>query len=286
MKTEHCAFLYDCCKDYEGSRRLARETIREVYESPEGMDDEMFRDSAELVGVLGRMCRRGLGNQGRRGSETRDASGTGSERTVRQLRKATPPMGVAEDLRGAAGLGANDDARHAQAYQSLGQGVAPPQSYTPSTPPRDRKTKPYTLSQDSGIGRNKPQHLPFHEPEVIEETPPNTPPNDNAPTVPPAPAKAVSRKNSLTPEPLRTTPKPYENLEAMPGTPPSKLPPRQFMDASQGSFTPTGNDMGLSTPPRQHDQRTYTPPIVYNEAAMERLRYSPAVTSVGMDNPF
>lgn len=60
VKTEYAAFMYDCLHDPEGSRRLAKETIAEVYEATEGMDDDMFADACELVTVLGRMMKRGL----------------------------------------------------------------------------------------------------------------------------------------------------------------------------------------------------------------------------------
>lgn len=45
VKTEYAAFLYDCIHDAEASRRLAKETIAEVYDATEGMDDDMFRDA-------------------------------------------------------------------------------------------------------------------------------------------------------------------------------------------------------------------------------------------------
>jgi hypothetical protein len=46
----------------ESSRQLAKTTIAEVYNAQEGMDDDMFEDAAELVGILGRMMKRGLGS--------------------------------------------------------------------------------------------------------------------------------------------------------------------------------------------------------------------------------
>ncbi|XXH00775.1 hypothetical protein Hte_007126 [Hypoxylon texense] len=64
VKTEYAAFLYECVHDREGSRRLARDTIAEVYEAGEGMDDDMFTDACELVTVLGKMMKRGLGSGG------------------------------------------------------------------------------------------------------------------------------------------------------------------------------------------------------------------------------
>ncbi|KAI1435999.1 14-3-3 domain-containing protein [Xylaria sp. CBS 124048] len=65
VKTEYVAFLYDCLHDKEGSRKLAKNTIAEVYDASEGMDDDMFNDSCELVTVLGRMMKRGLPQEGR-----------------------------------------------------------------------------------------------------------------------------------------------------------------------------------------------------------------------------
>ncbi|KAF1930715.1 14-3-3 protein, partial [Didymella exigua CBS 183.55] len=55
---EHSAFLWDCVHDHEGSRRIARRAIKDVYRAQEAMDDSEFEDAAELVGVLGRMMKR------------------------------------------------------------------------------------------------------------------------------------------------------------------------------------------------------------------------------------
>lgn len=62
VKTEYAAFLYECVHDTEASRRLAKDTIAEVYDATEGMDDDMFNDACELVTVLGKMMKRGLGS--------------------------------------------------------------------------------------------------------------------------------------------------------------------------------------------------------------------------------
>jgi hypothetical protein len=43
---------------------MAKATIAEVYNAAEGMDDEMFEDAAQLVGILGKMMKRGLGSGG------------------------------------------------------------------------------------------------------------------------------------------------------------------------------------------------------------------------------
>ncbi|KAH3918378.1 hypothetical protein HBI56_132600 [Parastagonospora nodorum] len=55
---EHSAFLWDCCHDHDGSRRVARRAIKDVYRAQEAMDDTEFEDAAELVGILGRMMKR------------------------------------------------------------------------------------------------------------------------------------------------------------------------------------------------------------------------------------
>lgn len=60
VKVEYVAFLYECLGEREQSRRTARLAIRAVYEAKEGMDDESFDDASEMVGMLGRMMRRGL----------------------------------------------------------------------------------------------------------------------------------------------------------------------------------------------------------------------------------
>ncbi|KAL2074058.1 hypothetical protein VTL71DRAFT_7836 [Oculimacula yallundae] len=61
VKVEYTAFLYDCLHERERSRQLAKQTISEVYNAKEGMDDQMFEEAAQLVGILGKMMRRGLG---------------------------------------------------------------------------------------------------------------------------------------------------------------------------------------------------------------------------------
>lgn len=64
VKTEYAAFLYVCMHDPEGSRRLAKAAIAEAYDAEEGMTDDMFRDTCELVTVLGKMMKRGLNANG------------------------------------------------------------------------------------------------------------------------------------------------------------------------------------------------------------------------------
>jgi hypothetical protein len=83
VKVEFAAFLYDCLHEREQSRRMAKATIAEVYNAAEGMDDEMFEDAAQLVGILGKMMKRGLGPGGSGSTPGAGSSGT----------RRTPPRG-------------------------------------------------------------------------------------------------------------------------------------------------------------------------------------------------
>ena len=74
VKLEYAAYLYDCLHDGEASRNLARQSIRDVYDAQEGMDDDMFEDAAFLVGYLGKMMKRGLSASGTSGSTPRNGS--------------------------------------------------------------------------------------------------------------------------------------------------------------------------------------------------------------------
>jgi hypothetical protein len=62
VKTEYAAFLYECVHDAEGSRTVAKNTIGEVYDATEGIDNDMFTDACNLVAILGKMMKRGLGS--------------------------------------------------------------------------------------------------------------------------------------------------------------------------------------------------------------------------------
>nr|POE50130.1 hypothetical protein CFP56_71593 [Quercus suber] len=59
VSLEHSAFLWDCEKDHFRAQRLARKTIRDVYTSSEGLDDEEFADASLMVRALGGIVKRG-----------------------------------------------------------------------------------------------------------------------------------------------------------------------------------------------------------------------------------
>ncbi|OTB06177.1 hypothetical protein M426DRAFT_55804 [Hypoxylon sp. CI-4A] len=95
VKTEYAAFLYECAQDRDASRRLAKDTIAEVYEASEGMDDDMFNDACELVTVLGKMMKRGLGSGGRPSPSHTQGTGTVSMgESSATIVPPVPPVGM------------------------------------------------------------------------------------------------------------------------------------------------------------------------------------------------
>ena len=77
VKMEYAAYMYDCLHDGEGSRKLAQQTIKDVYNAQEKIDNDRFEDAAEMVGILGKMMKRGLGSSGGSGS-TRHGGSAGT----------------------------------------------------------------------------------------------------------------------------------------------------------------------------------------------------------------
>jgi len=82
VKTEYAAFLYECVHDREASRKIAQKTITEVFDSTEGIADDMFVDSSALVDVLGKMMKRGLGSSNTLRSKAQGSS-SGTQGTPR-----------------------------------------------------------------------------------------------------------------------------------------------------------------------------------------------------------
>lgn len=95
VKTEYAAYLYDCLHDGDASRKLAQSAIRDVYNAKEGMDDDMFEDAAELVGILGKMMKRGLGGSGSQGSSS---TPRGENRSTPATTPRSTPKGQKVDV--------------------------------------------------------------------------------------------------------------------------------------------------------------------------------------------
>ena len=87
LKTEYSAYVYDCLHDGDASRKIAQQAVRDVYNAQEGMDDEMFADAAELVGILGKFMVRGLGSSGT--SSTPRVGSAGTPETPRPNTRGT-----------------------------------------------------------------------------------------------------------------------------------------------------------------------------------------------------
>ncbi|KAK4163547.1 14-3-3 domain-containing protein [Cladorrhinum sp. PSN259] len=96
VKTEYAAFLYECVHDTELSRKVAKDTVAEVYDATEGIDNDMFNDACELVTVLGKMMKRGL-QGGSTNNTLRKASGSsqGTPKTGEQSQQQQQKQGEA-----------------------------------------------------------------------------------------------------------------------------------------------------------------------------------------------
>lgn len=90
VKLEYSAYIYDCLHDVDASRRLAKRAISDVYNAEEGMDDESFEDAAELVGILGKMVKRGGKTSSLDGSSIEKPRSEGSRSTPNRGAGASP----------------------------------------------------------------------------------------------------------------------------------------------------------------------------------------------------
>jgi len=128
VKVEYVAYVYDCLHEAEASRRMARLAVRHVYEAQEGMDDDSFEDAAEMVGILGRMMKRGLGSGGSSGSQqaqarSREGEGrAGGEPPVPSISSTTTTRARAGTAAGGGGTaGTASTARYASSASSSQQ---------------------------------------------------------------------------------------------------------------------------------------------------------------------
>lgn len=94
VKTEYAAFLYECVHDAEGSRTIAKDTIAQVYEATEGIDNDMFNDACELVTVLGKMMKRGIASSNTTLRSKAQGSSTGTQGTPRAEQEGNVPPGM------------------------------------------------------------------------------------------------------------------------------------------------------------------------------------------------
>ena len=102
VKIEFAAYMYDCLHDGDGSRVLAKQAFKDVYNDTSGIDTDMFEDATEQVQILLKMSKRGLGGSvgsstprlgGREGSTSRAESSTSTPRATR-----TPKSNVSPEM--------------------------------------------------------------------------------------------------------------------------------------------------------------------------------------------
>ena len=103
VKIEFAAYMYDCLHDGDGSRVLAKQAFKDVYNDTSGIDTDMFEDATEQVQILLKMSKRGLGGSvgsstprlgGREGSTSRAESSTSTTRATR-----TPKSNVSPEMK-------------------------------------------------------------------------------------------------------------------------------------------------------------------------------------------
>lgn len=74
ISLEHAAFLWDCDKDHNRARHLAKRAIQKVYASTEGLDDDEFADASALVQALSGILNRSRNEASRQPSREQVAS--------------------------------------------------------------------------------------------------------------------------------------------------------------------------------------------------------------------
>jgi hypothetical protein len=90
IKLEYAAYLYDCLQDAAASRKLAKQAIADVYNAQEGMDDESFEDAAEIVGLLGKMVKRGAKKSTSKSTSGGSQGGGGGGSSTTRSMSVTP----------------------------------------------------------------------------------------------------------------------------------------------------------------------------------------------------
>ncbi|KAI4152951.1 MAG: hypothetical protein LQ340_002608 [Diploschistes diacapsis] len=92
VKVEYAAYLYDCLHDGEASRKLAAQSLRDVYSDEAGMDNESFEETAKLVVILDKMKRRGAGASSTTPSAKGSTSTLSTPRALPMRADDIPPL--------------------------------------------------------------------------------------------------------------------------------------------------------------------------------------------------
>lgn len=91
VSLEHAAFIWDCQKDHNRARHLAKKTIKEVYTSSEGLDDDEFADASGMVRSLGGIVKRGTNEAARRSSREQLTQSPQRSSSRPTIARAQPP---------------------------------------------------------------------------------------------------------------------------------------------------------------------------------------------------
>lgn len=166
---EHSAFLWDCVHDHDGSRRVARRAIKDVYRAQEAMDDSAFEDAAELVQVLGRMMKR------KSFETTPRMGGVASPEPVAQGNAQVRDLHSKGDTD--RGVPVTAPLQYSQNPRRAAEGppitISAPQS-PPKDPSRSRANSSSSKHKHTGSLENTPRSNPNRSPGGSHETTPRT----------------------------------------------------------------------------------------------------------------
>lgn len=278
---EHSAFLWDCVHDHDGSRRVARRAIKDVYRAQEAMDDSAFEDAAELVQVLGRMMKRkSFETTPRMGgvaspepvvqgdAQVRDRHSTGdTDRGV----PVTAPLQYSQNPRRAA--------------EGPPITVSAPQS-PPKDPSRSRANSNSSKHKHTGSHESTPRSNPNRSPGDSHETTPRTKhiSMESGGSMTPRAPQSKAARSPATPSSVRsahqrtgsgTSHKMSPQKTSLPKTSPQMMSPQMM--------SPQKTSPQRISPPRMNPQRTspvypMSPTIPESAAvlaASESIRASP-----------
>ena len=212
---EHSAFLWDCAKEFDRSRRVAYRAISEVWKAEEGMDDMEFEDARELVSLLGSMIKRGLsqGGSSTRAAQDRRSAGEGDPS---QLQGRVARTGM-EDIEAA--RGGTEGAWLASATSSPGRPTA-----TPSRrPQKESRSSPTRRQSSTETASTTPRTTPAPARSTSRRSPPTRQDRETRSNTPPRPTtsgRAATRRSPPTRQEsygtTSTTPRPQTAIRDSP----------------------------------------------------------------------
>lgn len=207
VKVEYTAFLYDCVHDYEASRKVAKKAILDVYNAQEGMDDESFQDAAEMVGMLGKMVKRGHNAQSAQQSKAKKDKGKGPA-TGERTRTTTSSASTTPRAKQPSSSTPTDSKGKPRAQPQHGHSRSQSQSQTKASPPSaSRHTRNSSSSGNSnGVQQSSPS-LAVQAPQQVSgssRAPPVQSVSASSASAAAARSPKVAAPAPVTPEMLQT----------------------------------------------------------------------------------